>query len=362
MQKQCKGCGAAIQSSRPDDYGYVPEHLLGDEEVICQRCFRISHYGLDEIGPVLAQDSIKAIRAGLDWADGVLLVVDLIDFEAGLPQELIGLIREKPCLVAANKADLLPKQTPLPEVRRWVKERLDHMGFRAEVIVVSAAAGEGFPQLADWIQDLKGNLLIAGVTNVGKSRVIARLLQMRLGGGYRGSQKPTVSPYPGTTVECSSWELITGFRLADSPGYVPQGRLSDLLCPECARELIPDHRLSSSLYPIEKGHVLHIPGLAGIECVQVHGEGVLMGFSGSGVGWRKSSAKHLDKWLWEHERHCSVDSWEHKSITLQPNTDLMIHGLGWVSARKTTYDLRIHLPAGVRISLRPNLIGPKKFR
>ena len=360
MKRQCKGCGATIQSSRPDDYGYVPEHLIG-EDVICQRCFRISHYGVDEIGPVVADDSIKAIEAGLKSADGVLLVVDLIDFEASLPHELLHLIKGKPCLVAANKVDLLPKQTPLAEVHQWVSERLKYFDFSAEVVLASAVTGEGFPKLADWVQKLEGDLLIAGVTNVGKSRLIARLLQMRVGGGRRGTRKPTVSPYPGTTVECYSWKLATGFMVADSPGYVPQGRLSDLVCPKCARDFIPDRRLSSSLYPIQQGDILHVPGFAGVECIQADGEGLLIGFSGSGIGWKKSSVKHLDKWLWSYEHHCSMETWEHKRITLQPNFDLVIHGLGWVSARKVSYDLCVHLPAGVGMSIRPNLIGPKNF-
>src|SRR5690554_3538316 len=153
MARQCRGCGAKIQTKEPKEYGYVPPHLLTEEEeVICQRCFRISHYSQDEIGPVLKDASWRAISAGVEWADQVLLIVDIFDFEAGFPQDLLQLITSKDVVVVANKADLLPKQTPPDEVKTWAKARLQKIGIFSEVFVVSALNGYGFPELATWIE------------------------------------------------------------------------------------------------------------------------------------------------------------------------------------------------------------------
>ena len=68
-------------------FGFVPEHVLGEEKRFAVSCHRISHYGRDELGPVDAADSIESIRAGIEWSTGVCLVVDLLDFDAGLPPE-----------------------------------------------------------------------------------------------------------------------------------------------------------------------------------------------------------------------------------------------------------------------------------
>ncbi|MFG0935037.1 ribosome biogenesis GTPase YqeH, partial [Staphylococcus sp. 231237_7MaSpsaltlick] len=41
---KCIGCGAPLQSEDPDAPGYVPEHNLFREDVICKRCFRLKNY------------------------------------------------------------------------------------------------------------------------------------------------------------------------------------------------------------------------------------------------------------------------------------------------------------------------------
>lgn len=363
MSKQyCQGCGAKIQTKNPEEYGYVPEAQLERRPLLCQRCFRLNHYGLDEIGPVKAHDSLASIRSGLNWSTGVVLVVDLMDFEASLPKELLEIIGERQTILAVNKGDLLPEQTPIKEIHRWVEKRLRDLSLpKARVHLISAVNGYGFPELADGVEKLGPNVLFVGVTNVGKSSVLQRLLQMRIGGGKRHKVKPTISPYPGTTVQVSRWECPGGLILADSPGYVPQGRVSDLVAVECARELIPHRQLSSHLYPVQVGDLIHIPGLCGIECMDSAGQGLLLGFTGSGVRWHKSTIKHLDKWLYKYEGLCQVQNWGQKVIKLVPGQDAVISGLGWVSARKATFKLRVYLPQDVQLTIRPNLIGQKKF-
>ena len=38
---KCIGCGAPLQSEDKNAPGYVPEHNLFREDVICKRCFRL---------------------------------------------------------------------------------------------------------------------------------------------------------------------------------------------------------------------------------------------------------------------------------------------------------------------------------
>ena len=89
MDKYCRGCGARLQTEDPGDYGYIPSHMVEKGDLICQRCFRIIHYNKDELGPVLADTSLQALKDATQWADHVGLVVDLLDFEAGLPPTLL---------------------------------------------------------------------------------------------------------------------------------------------------------------------------------------------------------------------------------------------------------------------------------
>lgn len=360
-EKSCQGCGASIQSTEPQNFGFVPEHLLNKDELLCQRCFRINHYGRNEIGPIAASDALESIRAGASWASGVCLVVDLLDFEAGLPAPLLGLLRGKEVVLAVNKVDLIPSTTPLKELGRWVRERLDYYGLpRVTVVLVSAANGYGFPALADLLLTLGKRVLFVGITNVGKSSVLQRLLQMRIGGGTRKRIEPTISPYPGTTVNVSRWSCPGGLILADSPGFIPYGRISDMVTPERALEVIPHKKLSSHLYPVQAGEAVLIKGLCAAECLSSNGQGLLLGFTGSGVHWQKSSGKQLDKWLDRGNEQAQIKEWEEHLVQIAPGEDLSISGLGWVSARKSPYELRVHLPVGADFTIRPNLIGVKK--
>ena len=356
----CQGCGAQFQHEDERAYGYLPAGVEVKGTTLCQRCFRIKHYGRDEQGPVSRQEALSAIRAGLAWCDSVVLVVDLIDFDASLPEELLGLLRQKPVLLAVNKVDLLPKQTPIEEAEVWVRRRLKAAGYPGlDVAMVSAVNGFGFAGLAERLEELGPKILFAGVSNTGKSSVLERLLQMRIGGGRQSKIKPTVSPYPGTTVNVTRWRCPNGLVFADSPGYVVGSRVSDMVSSQCARKIIPHKRLSSHLYPLTEGDLIYIPGLCGVECLS-RGESVLLGYAGSEVKWSKSSVKHIEKWLFEFQGPCTAQAWEKREIKVAPGQDLVISGLGWVSIRKAPAVLRVHYPAGIKISVRPNLIGSKK--
>lgn len=359
--RHCQGCGAKIQTTEPDSFGFIPERVLQEGAVLCQRCFRINHYGRDDMGPVTASDSLASIQAGMEWSTGVCLVVDLLDFEAGLPPQLLGLMRGKDLVLAVNKVDLIPKTTPLKEVEGWVKSRLDYYGLPGvKAVLVSAANGYGFPDLADQLLTLGNNVLFVGITNVGKSSVLQRLLQMRIGGGHRKKIDPTISPYPGTTVNVSRWSCPGGLVLADSPGFVPKGRISDMVSPDLALDIIPHKSLSSHLYPVQEGDMVYIKGLCAIECIASSSQGLLIGFTGSGAQWKKSSSRQLDKWPQKGTQDASIGQWEEHVVSLQPRQDLVVSGLGWVSARKAPYRLKLHIPEGAEFTVRPNLIGPKK--
>ena len=73
-------------------------------------------------------------------------------------------------------------------------------------VLVSAANGFGFPALADQVTALGNQVLFMGITNVGKSSVLQRLLRMRIGGGKRKQIEPTVSS-SGNDCKCVALAL-----------------------------------------------------------------------------------------------------------------------------------------------------------
>ena len=64
---QCQGCGAFLQSHDPNALGYIPRQALESRkgDLICQRCYRIKHYGKDQNTPVDLTPSRSSSRVEL---------------------------------------------------------------------------------------------------------------------------------------------------------------------------------------------------------------------------------------------------------------------------------------------------------
>ena len=81
---RCIGCGALIQTDNKNEIGYTPMSALlksfENDEVFCQRCFRLRHY--NEIQPVnLTDDDFRRLLEQIaDTNSLVVYVMDVFDF------------------------------------------------------------------------------------------------------------------------------------------------------------------------------------------------------------------------------------------------------------------------------------------
>ena len=78
---KCIGCGAPLQSEDKNAPGYVPEHNMFREDVICQRCFRLKNYNeVQDVG--MDSEDFLNLLTGLSDQKGIVVnVVDVFDFE-----------------------------------------------------------------------------------------------------------------------------------------------------------------------------------------------------------------------------------------------------------------------------------------
>lgn len=360
--EQCPGCGAYLQSEDTAKTGYIPAHLFKEHqgELICQRCYKIKHYGID-INPNASIRAEKAIEAGLQWADGLLIVLDIADFDASLPYHLDKLLVNKTGLIVINKIDLLPPKTNADEVKKWAQTRLKEHGISEEIICVSSTTGYGLGKLAAKLtQCRKQNWMIMGVTNAGKSTLIGRVLKQL---GISVKHAPISARFPGTTINCVRWMLTDNKILSDSPGLVPQGRLTDIVCKECAVKLIGSRKINVNVYNnvrVERG--LTIPGFAAVIPVHIVDETMIIGLTASEFPWQIANVTGISERLKPGCRCLKEIDWAKYIVEIPPNHDLIVHGLGWVSVRKNTAICRLIIPHGVGYSLRPNLVGPKNYK
>ncbi|NLM25656.1 MAG: GTPase RsgA [Firmicutes bacterium] len=360
-QRQCRGCGSILQSQDPQQVGYLPEHLLADagadKDLICQRCYKLIHYGQVEKKSE-APDPNRVIAAGLQWAEGLLIVVDLMDFEASIPLGLRQFSKGKKTLVVVNKIDLLPSRTKVSEAQAWVAKQLAKYGIAGEIVMVSANSGQGIIELQETLFGLpQKKWLVIGATSVGKSTLISRILKRE---NLVGKGSPTVARFPGTTVERVQWELKYGVIVSDTPGFVPEGRLLDQLCIKCSQKLTPAKEINVKVYNLNAESGLVVPGLVAFRPITAIEE-MVIGFTASDVSWQRTKVNKFSSWLAKGCKHCAIKDWKTIELDIPQNHDLVIHGLGWVSARRRNLKCEVTIPASVNYSIRENLIGVKNY-
>lgn len=367
----CEGCGVPLQSEDPGAPGYVPGHIARrSEPTMCRRCYRITHYGKEEEGQRV--DDEKAWSIVQDIAarvDACVLVVDILDFEGSFLPSLAKAVKNG-LFLAVNKVDLLPSKTPAEEVAAWAKERLSALAIPFEgVFPISAREGYGVRVLFDAAKRAAGRggaVGLVGATNVGKSTLLGRWLN----GEVKG---PTVSRFPGTTQGVVERELPgANIDLLDTPGLVPRGRIADNLCTECAARFVPDGPITSKLVRLAPGSSLLFGGLAGITPLDLPAaDQIALAFSAQEVPIVKVATERMRPWTQREplsstpllcgrcQKGVEKAGWEQVVLEVGEMEDLAVHGLGWLSPRRTGFKARVTVPAGTTVSVRPRLIGPK---
>ncbi len=379
MPSYCRGCGAPLQSQDPNRPGYVPPDVIGRENLRCQRCFRILHYGQREGAGGDREDYLAAIRRGIREAELAVMVFDLVDFEGSWSEELNSLVGSKPLLAVLNKFDLLPRQVKGEEVESWARNRLEALGREpAAVVPVSSTRGWGIKKLLAEISAQLGDgdrAVLVGATNVGKSSLLNALagragegIRKGRGGGQKYNPTLTTSPYPGTTQNLVRVDLPTaGCLLIDTPGLSQPDRLSDLLCPDCSRRLIPAGELSRKTYKLSPGQSLLFGGLASFTIGAGDPRPIVIAFAAREVVFHVTRRERVEEILTAHSGdwllppcgECRVKEWEKRTLTAQEGEDVVVPGLGWLTVRRGPVELEVAVHRGVTAGVRPALVRPR---
>lgn len=236
----CLGCGWEFQSHDPSGLGYVPPPKFDPEPVelevlqsaedkeqahrrVCQRCWRLDHH--NEV-IVEAPDQLSKLRTLKEKQAVIVLVVDMWDCEASLPQDVAkSFSGANPVILVGNKTDLLPSGATDLRLRTWLRKKASERAGLSPVSIhmVSAQSGAGLHELvADLRQrsdTFKKDIYFCGRTNAGKSSLVAKLLRMY--GGPR-HLTPTVSHLAGTTLGMLPFPLGHGGGrfMYDTPGIL----------------------------------------------------------------------------------------------------------------------------------------------
>ena len=372
--KKCAGCGIHLQTEDIKKDGYVPKDAYkARKKLICQRCFKIKNYGKHIPMSLSEEDYLREVKDVIEKVDIVVAIFDIIDFEGSFDRRLLDLIEDKRVIAVINKIDLIPSKKHPSEVSSWVKKRfIEENIFPDEIAIISVKQDYG---VSGVLRKVKGyfphgaKVGVVGVTNVGKSSLINGLYS-------NNSIKLTESKYPGTTLKKVKNRVKytdVDFEIVDTPGLIPKGRISDMVCEECALKIVPSKEISRMTFKPENDRVLMLGGMVALRTLDNESEygPIFSVFASKDVKFHETNMNKAEELMGKDnsvvsppcsncfDRYSSLPM-KKEVVTLEEGEELAIKGLAWLSVKRGPLVMEVTLPEGGELVIRESFIVPKR--
>ena len=373
ISKKCTGCGIELQFEDKNREGYVPEEkFITEEDLLCQRCYKIKNYGQNIGNNLKKEDYSKEVANSVKKSDIILPIFDIIDFEWSFTEEILDYLRDYRSIILINKIDLLPDFVHPTEIANWVKERLmeediipDDIGF------LSAKSKYGvngiIRKINNLFPDKKVRAVILGASNVGKSSVINLLL---------GKNKITTSKYSGTTLKSINNKIPkTDITIIDTPGLIPEGRISDLISVESGLKLVPAGEISRKTFKPEENKVFMFDAFCRFKILGTENSNgekykpIFSVYSSKNVKFHLTKEDRVEGLLKgdffelmekEEKENYLKNKFVTHIVEIQENEDLVIAGLGWINVKRGPLNIEFTVPEYAKVIIRPALFRGRK--
>ena len=364
---RCIGCGAVIQSEDPKEPGYTPQAAikkgLENNELYCQRCFRLRHY--NEIAPVsLTDDDFLQLLNHIRDANALIVyVVDIFDFNGSLIPGLHRFVGDNPVLLVGNKEDLLPRSLRRSRLRDWIRQQANLAGIRPiDTVLVSAKKNHQIEDLLNEIEKYRHHrdVYVVGVTNVGKSTLINQIIKQRTG----VQNLITTSRFPGTTLDKIEIPLDDGHELVDTPGIIHQHQMAHVLPATALKLISPQREIKPRTYQLSDGQTIFLGGIGRFDYLKGPKVGVVAYFDNN-LNLHRTKLSNADHFYQKHlgelltpptlEDKEQIPPLERFEFSTSEKTDLVFEGLGWITVPKGIA-IAGWAPKGVRVLTRRAMI------
>lgn len=237
MNRKCMGCG----------------NILKDDELehnICNRCFRLKHYGEYHVTNKDNSDYLKIIN-NIDSNDLVIYVTSLLNLT------IMDLSKFKNVIVVLTKRDILPKSVKDNKIIDYVK---NHYNFK-DIEVISSIKNYNLDNLISKIKKYnKKKVYLIGNTNSGKSTLLNKLIE-----NYSESDIDiTTSMYPSTTLDTIEVK-INDIEFIDTPGIIDNGSVINYIDYKMLKKITPKKEVKPRTYQIKGKGSLVIEDLVRID-------------------------------------------------------------------------------------------------
>lgn len=333
-EKYCEGCGVLLQDENVLQEGYTTSL----ENKICQRCFRMKHYGEYQTVTKSNEEYLQILKTVGETKDLVLYVTDLLNLEKNIG-EIRSLIPNKMILVL-NKRDVLPKSILDEKLIQYLEKEEIHF---EEVIVVSTVKNYNIDYLFRRIKfhQTSKNVYVVGHTNAGKSSLINKLIE-----NYSdNTQELTMSALPSTTLNMVRIDINEHLTFIDTPGLVDTSSILNYVEEDMIKKISPKKEIKPRTYQLRKNQSILIEDLVRIDYVEGEKNSFTLFVSNDLKVKRLLNLFHNEELKNKNKTTYEVKYGE----------DLVINGLGFIKiVNKGIID--VYLDKDVDAFLRKNLI------
>ncbi len=332
MSRNCKGCGAVLQSIFKDKEGYVNENVKNKD--FCERCFKIKNYG--ECSIIEKAKDFNQIISDINKSNAsVVYLIDILN----ITNESLEFIKyfNNNVFILLTKRDLLPKSVNDKKIVKYFKENFYE---NTEVMCISSHKKLSIDKFLKSVEKLNiKNLYIVGLSNSGKSTFINALL-----GSVGSKSLITTSIIPNTTIDYIKIKLNNDLTVIDTPGFLLKNSIYNYLNLKDIKRITPKKEIKVKTLQIKPGFCVIVENLLRID----YEKGKTNSFSfymNNNLNFDKIKITTSDK----------LKVLPKKNIHIKGKEDIVVNGLGFVKivseADVVVYTLDENL-----ISVRKNMV------
>ncbi|MCO7175653.1 ribosome biogenesis GTPase YqeH [Sporolactobacillus kofuensis] len=358
----CAGCGVKIQTSDEHALGYAPKSALQHDPVVCQRCFRLTHYNEIQAVSLTADDFLSMLSRIASRDALVVYLVDLFDIMGSWVTGLQRFVGNNPILLVGNKRDLFPKSTNDHKLMSWLRRSAHEQGLKpVDVLLMSAGKNHGIEEVAVNIDHYRNgrDVYVVGATNVGKSTFINHLIRQA------GEDAViTTSRFPGTTLDFIEIPLEDGCSLFDTPGVVNAHQVAHFIETRDYKKIMPTKEVKPKVFQLNEKQTLFLGGVARVD-YEGPSKRSLIAYVASSLLIHRTKTEQADDLYARQLGHLLAPPSEGVRLpemvrfdfrTEETDSDVVFSGLGWITIKGRGARISAYAPKGIGVSLRPSII------